>query len=49
MALAQRGPAEVSDRIWLVSFMHYDLGFVEHYRSNHRYADLQYDGEPGSV
>jgi putative transposase len=24
------GIKEVSDRIWLVTFMHYDLGFFDH-------------------
>ena len=24
------GVKEVSDKIWLVSFMHYDLGFFDH-------------------
>jgi putative transposase len=27
---AKRGVKEVSDKIWLVSFMDYDLGFFDH-------------------
>ena len=26
---AERGIKEVSDKIWLVSFMHYDLGYID--------------------